>query len=94
MRCPNCNSIDTSIIDSRYSKKYDYKKRVHACLHCITRFNTYEVAQQPTSNTKVTILAKGTSLPITIQINYKTNAKKAKEVIEFLKDQYGITGKI
>jgi len=40
MRCPNCNSMDSKVVDKR--DEIDCNKRRRECLKCKTRFTTYE----------------------------------------------------
>ena len=41
MKCPFCHSRDTVVKDSRYTE--NSVKRRRECLHCHSRFNTYEI---------------------------------------------------
>ena len=42
MRCPKCGSVEDKVIDSRLSKEGESIRRRRECLHCDTRFTTYE----------------------------------------------------
>lgn len=47
MYCPFCGISDTRVIDSRLSAEGDKVRRRRECLHCNSRFTTYEVAELP-----------------------------------------------
>lgn len=42
MRCPKCMSVDDKVIETRVSKEGETIRRRRQCLHCSTRFTTYE----------------------------------------------------
>lgn len=42
MRCPNCSSDSTNVLDSRHSKDRTYIKRRRSCPICDCKFTTYE----------------------------------------------------
>ncbi len=42
MRCPYCGSVDTKVVDSRYSEDMEAIRRRRECLNCGKRFTTYE----------------------------------------------------
>lgn len=42
MRCPNCSSESTNVLDSRQSKDKTYIKRRRNCPICDCKFTTYE----------------------------------------------------
>ncbi|MFY8215109.1 MAG: transcriptional regulator NrdR [Chthoniobacterales bacterium] len=42
MRCPNCDSLDDKVVDSRLSKDGNSIRRRRECLACFTRYTTYE----------------------------------------------------
>ena len=42
MRCPNCLSLDSKVIDSRDVDDFRAVRRRRECLKCKTRFTTYE----------------------------------------------------
>ncbi len=43
MRCPNCSSEETKVLDSRHIDENNSIRRRRECLECHTRFNTYEM---------------------------------------------------
>jgi transcriptional repressor NrdR len=45
MRCPFCNAVDTSVIDSRVGDEGDRIRRRRKCLSCSKRFTTYETVE-------------------------------------------------
>ena len=45
MHCPFCGIPDTRVIDSRLSAEGDKVRRRRECLHCNSRFTTYEIAE-------------------------------------------------
>jgi len=45
MRCPNCESLDTQVRDSRPSEDYCAIRRRRICLTCEFRFTTFERVQ-------------------------------------------------
>ena len=45
MKCPFCNSDDTSVIDSRVSEEGNKVRRRRRCLDCDKRFTTYETIE-------------------------------------------------
>jgi len=45
MKCPFCNAVDTSVIDSRVSEEGDRIRRRRRCLTCGKRFTTYETVE-------------------------------------------------
>jgi transcriptional repressor NrdR len=46
MICPNCESQDIVVKDSRDHKEYNWIKRRRECLACDHRWNTYEISEQ------------------------------------------------
>lgn len=42
MKCPYCGSVDTKVVDSRYSEDMEAIRRRRECLNCGKRFTTYE----------------------------------------------------
>ena len=42
MRCPSCGYLESKVIDSRPSEDGSSIRRRRECLHCNTRFTTYE----------------------------------------------------
>jgi len=52
MLCPKCDSVESTVIDSRdrnYRSKIPYQqtRRRRKCLNCGFRFTTYEVLRKP-----------------------------------------------
>jgi transcriptional repressor NrdR len=45
MRCPNCNSLDTQVKDSRPTEDSSVIRRRRVCLSCSYRFTTFERVQ-------------------------------------------------
>jgi transcriptional repressor NrdR len=45
MRCPNCNSLDTQVKDSRPTEDSSVIRRRRVCLSCSFRFTTFERVQ-------------------------------------------------
>lgn len=45
MHCPFCGTPDTRVIDSRLSAEGDKVRRRRECIHCNSRFTTYETAE-------------------------------------------------
>ena len=45
MKCPFCNTDDTSVMDSRVSEEGDRIRRRRRCLTCDKRFTTYETVE-------------------------------------------------
>jgi transcriptional repressor NrdR len=45
MRCPNCNSLDTQVKDSRPTEDSSVIRRRRVCLACNFRFTTFERVQ-------------------------------------------------
>jgi transcriptional repressor NrdR len=45
MRCPNCNSLDTQVKDSRPTEDSSVIRRRRVCLACSFRFTTFERVQ-------------------------------------------------
>jgi len=45
MRCPNCNSLDTQVKDSRPTEDSSAIRRRRVCLSCNFRFTTFERVQ-------------------------------------------------
>ena len=43
MKCPNCGSMNTHVIDSRFSKSTNATRRRRLCHDCNHRFTSYEV---------------------------------------------------
>ncbi len=42
MKCPNCNSLDDMVVDSRPYENFSIIKRRRECINCKKRFTTYE----------------------------------------------------
>lgn len=42
MRCPDCNSVEDKVIETRISKEGDVIRRRRQCIACGRRFTTYE----------------------------------------------------
>jgi len=42
MKCPECNSIEDKVVETRESKDGKYIRRRRECLKCERRFTTYE----------------------------------------------------
>ena len=42
MKCPNCNDVNSKVIDSRSIRKSSSIRRRRSCLECNFRFTTYE----------------------------------------------------
>ncbi len=42
MKCPECNSIEDKVVETRESKEGKYIRRRRECLKCEKRFTTYE----------------------------------------------------
>ena len=42
MKCPECNSIEDKVVETRESKDGKYIRRRRECLECEKRFTTYE----------------------------------------------------
>ncbi len=42
MKCPYCGSLETRVVDSRYSEDMEAIRRRRECLNCGKRFTTYE----------------------------------------------------
>ena len=42
MKCPYCGSLETKVVDSRYSEDMEAIRRRRECLNCSKRFTTYE----------------------------------------------------
>jgi len=42
MKCPECNSIEDKVVETRESKDGKYIRRRRQCLKCEKRFTTYE----------------------------------------------------
>jgi len=42
MLCPKCNWPDSAVLGTRYIENRDEIKRRRKCLHCLTRYSTYE----------------------------------------------------
>ena len=42
MKCPECNSIEDKVVETRESKDGKYIRRRRECLKCEKRFTTYE----------------------------------------------------
>ena len=42
MKCPYCGSVETRVVDSRYSEDMEAIRRRRECLNCGKRFTTYE----------------------------------------------------
>jgi len=42
MKCPECNSIEDKVVETRESKDGKYIRRRRECLNCAKRFTTYE----------------------------------------------------
>jgi transcriptional repressor NrdR len=47
MRCPNCSSTATKVVDSRLTEPADAIRRRRECEDCGTRFTTYERTEAP-----------------------------------------------
>src|SRR3954453_24136745 len=47
MRCPNCSSTATKVVDSRLAEPGDAIRRRRECEGCGTRFTTYERTEAP-----------------------------------------------
>lgn len=47
MRCPNCQSLNTKVIDSRDSSNGSEIKRRRSCPECGYRFTTFETVMKP-----------------------------------------------
>ena len=47
MRCPFCNTPDSSVVDSRISKDGALVRRRRECSKCSKRFTTYERVEEP-----------------------------------------------
>ena len=45
MKCPFCNTDDTSVLDSRVSEEGESIRRRRRCLTCDKRFTTYETVE-------------------------------------------------
>lgn len=41
-KCPRCLSLDSSVIESRYSKKLNSCVRIRTCKNCGNRYFTHE----------------------------------------------------
>ena len=67
MRCPNCNSLNTKVVDSRPNETETKKRRRHECYACGHRFTTYEIYE-----TKFNELLE----------NYVLDAIKAKKILK------------
>ena len=46
MKCPNCNSLENKVVDSRMSREGDIIRRRRECLSCSGRFTTYERVEE------------------------------------------------
>lgn len=46
MRCPNCGSINTCVVDSRPNEEETRTRRRHKCNECDCRFTTYEIYKE------------------------------------------------
>ena len=47
MKCPNCNCIDSKVVDSRLSEDGRSIRRRRECNDCSKRFTTYESMESP-----------------------------------------------
>ena len=47
MKCPNCNCIDSKVVDSRLSEDSRSIRRRRECNDCGRRFTTYESMESP-----------------------------------------------
>ena len=43
MKCPNCGSMNSHVIDSRFSKSTNAQRRRRICYDCQHRFTSYEI---------------------------------------------------
>lgn len=48
MRCPKCNSLKSSVVDSRQAEDGNTIRRRRECEHCHYRFTTYERLEEKT----------------------------------------------
>ncbi|KXT78207.1 transcriptional regulator NrdR [Streptococcus sp. DD13] len=48
MRCPKCNSVKSSVVDSRQAEDGNTIRRRRLCEHCGHRFTTYERIEEKT----------------------------------------------
>lgn len=48
MRCPKCNSLKSSVVDSRQAEDGNTIRRRRECEHCHHRFTTYERVEEKT----------------------------------------------
>ena len=56
MRCPKCNSVRLSVIDSRSAPDNEIRRR-RKCRNCGYRFSTYEMTQvSKAKRTKIVLL--------------------------------------
>jgi transcriptional repressor NrdR len=46
LKCPNCGTIETRVIDSRIAEDGDTVRRRRECPECQTRFTTYERSEE------------------------------------------------
>lgn len=46
MKCFNCGSLESKVIDSRFNEKNNSIKRRRECLTCGSRFSTYEIMEE------------------------------------------------
>ena len=74
MRCPNCDSLNTRVIDSRPNETETKKRRRHECSACGYRFTTYEIYE-----------AKFQEL----LENYLPDTVKAKKILQKISDLMG-----
>ena len=51
MKCPECGSIRSSVVDSRVSTDGTSVRRRRECKHCSHRFTTYEMIPRKTTMT-------------------------------------------
>lgn len=47
MKCPQCHSAESKVIESREAADGDAIRRRRECLHCQQRFTTYERIERP-----------------------------------------------
>ena len=46
LKCPNCSTIETRVVDSRIAEDGDAIRRRRECPECQTRFTTYERSEE------------------------------------------------
>jgi len=71
MKCPECGSIRSAVIDSRHTPDGNSVRRRRECKHCSHRFTTYES------------IPRKTTMTVT---DYNRISRVLKDVLEVLKD--------